>query len=136
MGKESTLTLMFSHLWFLCVKDMFPDSVSLAREYLEDSVSSGAVSNYSLCLVAYALVLAKSPSANVALFELSQRADYKGNEGGPVSTFTLRHQKYFLLFYSQMYSQKSILISGKQKTVPHILLTDVMFSDLNTRVKK
>uniref|UniRef100_A0A3Q3F453 CD109 molecule n=1 Tax=Labrus bergylta TaxID=56723 RepID=A0A3Q3F453_9LABR len=45
--------------------------------YLEDKVSSGVVSNYSLCLVAYALTLANSPVAVAALTELSRRADYK-----------------------------------------------------------
>lgn len=53
--------------------------MSLAQSYLEDKVSSGVVSNYSLCLVAYALSLANSPVASNALAELSRRADYRGN---------------------------------------------------------
>ncbi|XP_060919349.1 CD109 antigen [Labrus mixtus] len=56
---------------------MYPENVSLASTYLEDKVSSGVVSNYSLCLVAYALTLANSPVAVAALTELSSRADYK-----------------------------------------------------------
>nr|XP_029136242.1 CD109 antigen [Labrus bergylta] len=56
---------------------MYPENVSLASTYLEDKVSSGVVSNYSLCLVAYALTLANSPVAVAALTELSRRADYK-----------------------------------------------------------
>ncbi|XP_038585798.1 CD109 antigen-like [Micropterus salmoides] len=57
--------------------EMHPGSVSLAQSYLEDKVSSGVVSNYSLCLVAYALSLANSPVASNALAELSRRADYR-----------------------------------------------------------
>ncbi|XP_054470350.1 CD109 antigen-like [Anoplopoma fimbria] len=59
-------------------EDMYPGNVSLAQTYLENKVSSGAVvSNYSLCLVAYALALANSPVAGTALEELSSRADYR-----------------------------------------------------------
>lgn len=61
------------------MKDMYPGNVSLAQKYLEDKVSSGGVSNYSLCLVAYALALANSPVAGTALNELSRRAEYRGN---------------------------------------------------------
>ncbi|XP_067470944.1 CD109 antigen-like [Thunnus thynnus] len=56
---------------------MFPANVSLAQKYLESKVSSGVVSNYSLCLVAYALTLANSPVAGTALAELSRRAYYR-----------------------------------------------------------
>lgn len=63
---------------FLIKKDMYPGNVSLARTYLEDRVTSGRLSNYSLCLAAYALVLANSPVAGTALNELSRRADYRG----------------------------------------------------------
>ncbi|XP_029316719.1 CD109 antigen-like [Cottoperca gobio] len=57
--------------------DMYPGNVSLAQKYLENKWSSGVVSNYSLCLVAYALALANSPVAGTALDELSRRADYR-----------------------------------------------------------
>ncbi|KAM7403885.1 hypothetical protein PAMA_004352 [Pampus argenteus] len=57
--------------------DMFPANVSLAQKYLESRVSSGVASNYSLCLGAYALVLANSPVAGTALDELKRRADYR-----------------------------------------------------------
>ncbi|XP_070698418.1 CD109 antigen-like [Pempheris klunzingeri] len=57
--------------------DMYPRNMSLAQKYLEDRVSSGVVSNYSLCLVAYALALANSPVADTALQELNRRADYR-----------------------------------------------------------
>ncbi|XP_036927375.1 CD109 antigen-like isoform X2 [Acanthopagrus latus] len=57
--------------------DMYPSNVSLAVRYLEDKVSSGVVSNYSLCLVAYALSQANSPVAGTALDELKRRADYR-----------------------------------------------------------
>lgn len=57
---------------------MFPGNVSLALKYLESSVSNGAVSNYSLCLAAYALTLAGSRAAGVTLAELKRRADYRG----------------------------------------------------------
>ncbi|CAJ1073876.1 LOW QUALITY PROTEIN: CD109 antigen [Xyrichtys novacula] len=56
--------------------DMY-ENMSQAQEYLEDSVSSGDVSNYTLCLVAYALARANSPLADYALSELSRRADYR-----------------------------------------------------------
>lgn len=49
--------------------------MSLAQRYLEDQVSGGGLSNYSLCLVAYALALANSPLAVTALMELRRRAD-------------------------------------------------------------
>ncbi|XP_039904938.1 CD109 antigen-like isoform X2 [Simochromis diagramma] len=51
-------------------------SVSLARKYLEDKVSSEVISNYSLCLTAYALALVNSPVSFTALTQLSKRADY------------------------------------------------------------
>nr|XP_040056472.1 CD109 antigen isoform X1 [Gasterosteus aculeatus aculeatus] len=58
--------------------DIYQDNVSLAQRYLENKVSSGAiVSNYSLCLVAYALAMAKSPVADAALAELNRRADHR-----------------------------------------------------------
>ncbi|XP_056151328.1 CD109 antigen-like [Lampris incognitus] len=59
--------------------DLYPTNVSLARRYLESSVFGGVVSNYTLCLAAYALALANSPVAGTALAELSRRAD---NEDG------------------------------------------------------
>ncbi len=58
---------------------MYRGNVSLAQRYLEDKVTGGGLSNYSLCLAAYALALASSPVAGTALAELSSRADYKGN---------------------------------------------------------
>ena len=41
-------------------------------------LASGITSNYSLSLVAYALSLANSPSAQHAINELMSRADMKG----------------------------------------------------------
>lgn len=58
---------------------MYPGNVSVAQKYLEDRVTSGQISNYSLCLVAYALALANSPVAGTALNKLSSRADYRGD---------------------------------------------------------
>ncbi|KAM4625907.1 CD109 antigen-like [Polymixia lowei] len=58
--------------------DMFPGNVSLTIKYLESRVmSGGVVSNYSLCLAAYALAMTNSPEADTALAELSRRADNK-----------------------------------------------------------
>ncbi|KAK5916543.1 hypothetical protein CgunFtcFv8_011517 [Champsocephalus gunnari] len=54
-----------------------PGNLSLAQSYLENKVASGGVSNYSLCLTAYALALANSPEAGLSLEELTSRADYK-----------------------------------------------------------
>lgn len=62
--------------WFLCMKETHEASVSLARKYLEDKVSSEVISNYSLCLTAYALALVNSPVSFTALTQLSKRADY------------------------------------------------------------
>lgn len=41
-------------------------------------MSGGRLSNYSMCLVAYALALANSPVAGTALDELRRRADLIG----------------------------------------------------------
>ncbi|XP_029348937.1 CD109 antigen-like isoform X2 [Echeneis naucrates] len=56
--------------------EKYPDNVSRAQVYLENQVTGGLVSNYSLCLVAYALALVNSPVAQTALSELKRRADY------------------------------------------------------------
>ncbi|KAG7226237.1 hypothetical protein INR49_002987, partial [Caranx melampygus] len=56
--------------------EMYPGNVSLAQTYLENQVTGGVVSNYSLALVAYALVLANSRLADTALSELTRRADH------------------------------------------------------------
>lgn len=61
------------------MKDTYQGNVSLAQKYLENKVFSGVVSNYSLCLAAYALTLANSPVAAAVLTELISRADYRGN---------------------------------------------------------
>ncbi|KAK2891620.1 hypothetical protein Q8A73_017285 [Channa argus] len=58
----------------------YQGNVSLALSYLESKVSSGVVSNYSLCLVTYALTLANSPLAEFALAELNRRADHRDGE--------------------------------------------------------
>lgn len=55
-------------------------NISLAQRYLEDKVSGGSLSNYSMCLVAYALALANSPVAGAALNELRRRADLIGEK--------------------------------------------------------
>ncbi|KAM4540280.1 CD109 antigen-like [Fundulus diaphanus] len=57
--------------------DMYADNVSLALKYLEGKVSSGVVSNYSLCLVAYALALSGSPALESVISQLKGRADVK-----------------------------------------------------------
>ncbi|XP_028294086.1 CD109 antigen [Gouania willdenowi] len=56
---------------------MNSDGIILAQKYLEKQILVGVVSNYSLCLTAYALALAESPLADVALTELKRRADRK-----------------------------------------------------------
>ncbi|KAK3542434.1 hypothetical protein QTP86_025904 [Hemibagrus guttatus] len=55
-------------------KHTYDSEVSAAVNYLTSKLSQGISSNYSLCLVTYALSLAKSPSANIALIELMKRA--------------------------------------------------------------
>ncbi|KAM9787177.1 CD109 antigen [Syngnathus typhle] len=57
--------------------DKHYDKVSLTITYLERSVTSEVLSNYTLCLAAYALALANSSVAGTALEELSTRADYR-----------------------------------------------------------
>lgn len=49
--------------------------------FLETRLALGITSNYSLSLVAYALALAGSSSAETALQELIGRAELKGNYG-------------------------------------------------------
>lgn len=46
-------------------------------------MSGGSLSNYSMCLVAYALALANSPVAGAALNELRRRADLIGEKALP-----------------------------------------------------
>lgn len=55
--------------------------VTEALMFLETRLALGITSNYSLSLVAYALALAGSPSAELALQELIGRAELKGNYG-------------------------------------------------------
>ncbi|KAG7316435.1 hypothetical protein KOW79_019976 [Hemibagrus wyckioides] len=55
-------------------KRTYDSEVSAAMNYLTSKLSQGISSNYSLCLMTYALSLAKSPSANIALIELMKRA--------------------------------------------------------------
>uniref|UniRef100_A0A3B3WDT3 CD109 molecule n=1 Tax=Poecilia mexicana TaxID=48701 RepID=A0A3B3WDT3_9TELE len=57
--------------------EMYADNVSLSLRYLESKVSSGIVSNYTLCLVAYALALGKSNVQERVITELTRRADYR-----------------------------------------------------------
>ncbi|XP_029973331.1 CD109 antigen-like [Salarias fasciatus] len=52
-----------------------PAHVTLAQTYLENKVSGGGVSNYSLGLAAYALALTGSPVTVTVLDELNRRAD-------------------------------------------------------------
>ncbi|XP_036398075.1 CD109 antigen-like [Megalops cyprinoides] len=57
-------------------KDLYSGTVAKALAFLESKVIQGISSNYSLCLVAYALSLAQRPSsAEMALTELLSRAD-------------------------------------------------------------
>ncbi|XP_036065942.1 CD109 antigen-like [Oryzias melastigma] len=56
-------------------KEKYASNVSLALNYLENKLSSGVVSNYSLSLVAYALARGNRPLASRALSELRSRAD-------------------------------------------------------------
>ncbi|KAA0708243.1 TGF-beta-1-binding protein [Triplophysa tibetana] len=53
---------------------MLEASVSSAKSYLTTQLSLGITSNYSLCLVTYALSLANSPVASSALTQLLNRA--------------------------------------------------------------
>lgn len=62
------------------------DNVSLAQRYLEDKVSGGGLSNYSMCLAAYALALANSPLAGTALNDLRRRADLISKTSGSLLT--------------------------------------------------
>uniref|UniRef100_A0A8C8E393 CD109 antigen n=1 Tax=Oryzias sinensis TaxID=183150 RepID=A0A8C8E393_9TELE len=59
-------------------KEKYASNVSLALNYLENKLSSGVVSNYSLSLVAYALARGNRPLASRALTELKNRADNIG----------------------------------------------------------
>lgn len=57
---------------------MLEASVSSARSYLTTQLSLGITSNYSLCLVTYALSLANSSVASSALTQLLNRAIMRG----------------------------------------------------------
>nr|XP_057946755.1 CD109 antigen-like isoform X2 [Doryrhamphus excisus] len=59
--------------------EMYLKNMLMMQTYLEGHVTNGTLSNYTLCLAAYALALAKSPVAGIALTELSRRADYRGD---------------------------------------------------------
>lgn len=88
------------------MQDRYADNISRAQRYLEDKVSSGVASNYSLCLVAYALALANSPVAGTALTELSRRAHYRGNLVKALCCFMFRNvqqlHSYFNVLPSKM----------------------------------
>uniref|UniRef100_A0AAY5K5V0 CD109 molecule n=1 Tax=Esox lucius TaxID=8010 RepID=A0AAY5K5V0_ESOLU len=59
---------------------LLEDKIYMVRKtFLEDRVASGVSSNYSLCLVAYALSLANSRVADKVLTELMRRADFRGD---------------------------------------------------------
>ncbi|KAJ8341792.1 hypothetical protein SKAU_G00340830 [Synaphobranchus kaupii] len=58
-------------------KDLYASTVTNALLYLESKFADGISSNYSMCLVAYALSLSKRFSAQTALNELLNRADIK-----------------------------------------------------------
>ena len=47
--------------------------------FLETHLALGVSSNYSLCLVTYALALANSSNADLALDQLWRRAEIRGN---------------------------------------------------------
>lgn len=65
----------------LTCQGQYGTQVSEALMFLETRLTLGITSNYSLSLVAYALALAGSSSAEVALQELIGRAELKGNYG-------------------------------------------------------
>lgn len=86
-------------VWFP-LKEMYPGNVTLAQTYLESQVTGGVVSNYSLALVAYALVLANSRLADTALSELTRRADHTGTSLKLFSCFMLRKVQFLLSYLS------------------------------------
>ncbi|MBN3301790.1 CD109 protein, partial [Amia calva] len=59
--------------------EMYSSVVYKALAFLENKLSEGIPSNYTLCLVTYALSLAEHPGAVSALDELRDRADKKGD---------------------------------------------------------
>ncbi|XP_054894151.1 CD109 antigen [Poeciliopsis prolifica] len=77
--------------------EMYADNVSLSLRYLESKVSSGIVSNYTMCLVAYALALGKSNVLGRVITDLTRRADYRDGvmmwtvSGGPRSNNQQQH---------------------------------------------
>ncbi|KAJ8356094.1 hypothetical protein SKAU_G00188880 [Synaphobranchus kaupii] len=58
---------------------VYGNTVSKALGFLEGKLASGIYSNYSLCLVVYALSLADHSNASAALTELINRADVHDN---------------------------------------------------------
>lgn len=65
----------------LTCQGQYGAQVTEALIFLETRWALGITSNYSLSLVAYALALAGSSSAEPALQELIGRAELKGNYG-------------------------------------------------------
>ncbi|KAI1895828.1 hypothetical protein AGOR_G00110780 [Albula goreensis] len=78
-GLDSSISLTAYTLMALLedetYKDKYNNVVSKALVFLEAKLEEGISSNYSLCLVTYALSLAQRPSAPTALEELISRAD-------------------------------------------------------------
>lgn len=61
-------------LFYVPLQNMYASQVSMAQNFLESRVAQGVSSDYSLCLVTYALSLADSESAQAAMDELMGRA--------------------------------------------------------------
>ncbi|KAG9283112.1 CD109 antigen isoform X1 [Astyanax mexicanus] len=82
-GLDSSVSLtayvLMAFLEDVSYSSNYAGQVSLAVNYLTLKLSEGISSNYSLCLVTYALSLAKSPSAGSALSELMSRAKMQDN---------------------------------------------------------
>lgn len=64
--------------FYVASQNMYASQVSTAQNFLESRVPLGVSSDYSLCLVTYALLLASSGSAAAAMDELMARAEEMG----------------------------------------------------------
>ncbi|XP_062324493.1 CD109 antigen isoform X2 [Osmerus eperlanus] len=97
-------------------KNMYASKVSSGLMFLETHLALGVSSNYSLCLVTYALALANSSNADVALDQLWRRAEMRDGVpfwGSPSGGLTDSWQPRTVDIEMAAYTLLSMLRRGK-----------------------
>ncbi|KAG9336131.1 hypothetical protein JZ751_002478 [Albula glossodonta] len=120
-GLDSSISLTAYTLMALLedetYKDKYNNVVSKALVFLEAELEKGISSNYSLCLVTYALSLAQRPSAQTALDQLISRAEvndgvlsWSSADTGLASSWQPRSAQIEMVAYTllSLYSQAKI----------------------------